>query len=96
MKPISFKEQTTQLDGGDFLDLPVHVLRFVHDAGKAKDQLGTVLTSCWSLSWKERLNVLLTGRVWHSVMVDSLPEPVRLFAERDFEGVLDELTTEAS
>jgi hypothetical protein len=96
MKPISFKEQTTELDGDEYLDLPVHVLKFVHDAGTHKGEIGTVLTSCWSLSWKERLNVLLTGRVYHSVMCELLPEPVRLFAERDFQGVLDELTSEAS
>lgn len=26
-----------------------------------------VLTCCWQLTWKERFQLLLTGRVWHSV-----------------------------
>lgn len=43
-----------------------------------RDDEGKVL-SCWSCSWKERLTILLTGRVWLSVLTFKQPlQPVRL------------------
>ena len=43
---------------------------------------GTV-TSCWSLSLKERVRMLLTGRLWLSMLTFGSPvQPVRLSTER--------------
>ena len=53
MKPISFPEQTHLIaeEQDEYLTLPA----FVDD---------TMTVSLWALSWKERLRVLLTGRLW--------------------------------
>ncbi len=57
MKPIEFEQQniTYAKDQKEYLPLPAH-----------KDKLG-VVTSCWKMSFKERLTVLFTGRVYSSL-----------------------------
>jgi hypothetical protein len=57
MKPIEFPEQhcVYAKDQPEYLPLPVH---------KTPDG---VVTSCWEFSWRERVRVLLTGRMWWSV-----------------------------
>lgn len=59
MTPIEFKEQNTVAakDQPEYQPLPCHV-----DAGPE----GTV-TACWKMNWKERIHVLLTGKVWVSL-----------------------------
>lgn len=58
MKPVDFEGQTHVLAKDQpqyqpqYQPLPVHVT----DDG--------VVTSCWKLSWFDRLNALLTGRVY--------------------------------
>jgi hypothetical protein len=54
MEPIEFKEQNIVFakDQPPYLPLPVF-----------KDDYGQVVT-CWNLSFKERLKVMLTGKVW--------------------------------
>ena len=39
-----------------------------------------LMVSCWSLSWRERLRVLLSGRLWLTIAGDTHP-PVALSAE---------------
>lgn len=57
MQPIEFKGFNTVFakDQPEYLPLPAHVNR--HDTA------GTV-TTCWRLTWRERLRVLLKGQVW--------------------------------
>ena len=54
MNPIKFKEVncTYAENQPQYRPLPTH-----------KDRIGTV-TSCWQLTWKERLRVLFTGELW--------------------------------
>ena len=53
MKPITFPEQTIvwAKDQPPYLPLPAYT-----------DEKQTI--SCWQLSWRERIRVLLFGRLW--------------------------------
>lgn len=66
MKPVEFKHQNVVFakDQPQYLPLP---------ALKLDDQGGTVI-SCWKMSFKDRLKMLITGKVWLSLM--SLDEPL--------------------
>ena len=45
------------------------------------------LTCCWELTWKERLRVLFTGRIWHTMLsFGQLLQPQLLETERP-EGI---------
>lgn len=61
MNLIQFPEQNVIIakDQPQYLPLPAH---------RRKDDPEGCLTCCWALSWRERLIVLLTGRVWHQVL----------------------------
>lgn len=63
MKPIEFKGQNTVYakDQPEYQPLP---------ALKADD--GQVI-SCWKLSFRERIKILLTGRMWLSLMSFNKP-----------------------
>lgn len=63
MEPISFKGSNTTFakDQPEYLPLPAHL---------SPD--GTV-TSCWKLTWLERITVLLRGRFYFSVMTFHTP-----------------------
>jgi hypothetical protein len=63
MNPIEFPEQNCVYakDQSEYLPLPVH---------KTPD--GEVL-SCWALTWRERIKILLTGRMWWSVLTFNRP-----------------------
>ena len=63
MKPIEFPEQNVVFakDQPEYLPLPVH---------KTPD--GMVI-SCWALTWRERFKMLLTGRMWWSVLTFNQP-----------------------
>lgn len=54
MKPVEFPEQNViyAKDQPEYLPLPV-----------MREPNGDV-TSCWALTWRERVRVLFTGRVW--------------------------------
>lgn len=80
MKPVNFPQSNSTLGGGpaakygtadDVADLPVC-------------RLDGVVTSCWYLPWRDRLRVLLTGRVWLCVLGET-HAPVKLTAEEPFE-----------
>lgn len=57
MKPIEFKEMNCTLakDQPEYLPLPVKVT----DDG--------IVISCWELSFKEKLKILFTGKLWVSI-----------------------------
>lgn len=58
----------------EYLPLPAHRYN--------NDQSGR-LTCCWSLSWRERFRVLLTGRIWHQVLTFNHPlQPQLLTVEK--------------
>ncbi len=54
MTPVRFPEANVTLakDQPEYLPLPAH---------RAPDGL---VVSCWRLGWRERLKLLLTGRLW--------------------------------
>jgi len=63
MKPTKFygANCTFAENQPEYLPLPAH---------KTKD--GTVI-SCWKLTWMERLAILITGRLWISVLTFNKP-----------------------
>lgn len=63
MRPIEFPEQNTVYakDQPQYLPLPVH-----------RTEDGEV-TACWGLSWRERWTLLLTGRLWFTVLTFNHP-----------------------
>lgn len=68
MKPIEFKEQNCVYakDQPEYIPLPVH-----------KTEDGTVV-SCWALTWRERIKLLFTGKIWWTVLTFNSPlQPVR-------------------
>lgn len=57
MKPVEFPEQNIvwAKDQPEYQPLPAYTA-------------GDTTISCWHLSWRERLKVLWTGRVWMRLM----------------------------
>ena len=56
-------------------------------AYKTQDSTGVpCIVSCWQLSWRERMQVLVGGRVWLDVLGHSHP-PVMITAKSPFEEV---------
>jgi len=75
MKPVKFAEQNCVYakDQPEYLPLPVH-----------KKSDGEVV-SCWALTWLERIRVLLTGRMWWSVLTFNHPlQPQRPQVDNPF------------
>lgn len=66
MKPVSFPEQTVVFakDQPEYTPLPAHRLE--------SDPLG-LTTFCWQLTWRERLALLIHGRLWHQVLTFQQP-----------------------
>ena len=63
MKPTKFEGFTHEIskEQPQYLTLPAHVNKDTN-----------VITSCWEMSFKERLRVLLTGRVYIQVSTGDL------------------------
>ena len=63
MRPMEFAEQNCVYakNQPEYIPLPVY-----------KTPNGEV-TSCWALTWRERLRVLLTGRIWWTVLTFNHP-----------------------
>ncbi|GAG52146.1 unnamed protein product [marine sediment metagenome] len=76
MKPIEFPEQTMVWaeDQEPYLPLPAYT-----------DARQTI--SCWQLTWRERLRVLFSGRLWLRLCNFGKPlQPQSLQTESPFEG----------
>lgn len=76
MKPVEFEEANHIYGAGqpEYLELPAHRVK--------DDPKGTALF-CWQLSWRERLRVLCTGRIWHWVLTFRQPlQPQMLQADK--------------
>ena len=77
MKPVEFKHKTKTL---------------TKPKGMTDDQCGDLHVfqkdntsiSCWSASWKERLKILLFGKIWLGVVAGASQPPVYLVTERPF------------
>lgn len=63
---VEFPEQTTVIakDQPEYNPLPAH--RF-------KDDTHGRIACCWQLSWRDRLKVLRTGKVWHQILTFNQP-----------------------
>lgn len=75
MKPIEFPGRNVVFAAGQpqYIPLPAHISYTV--SGRT--------TFCWSLSWKERLRVLFTGKIWQQVLTFHKPlQPQKLLAEK--------------
>lgn len=73
MNPVSFPEQNILFarDQAQYHPLSAH-----------RDADGRS-TSCWHLSWRERVRVLFTGRVWHQMLTfHRAPMPIKLLTEK--------------
>ena len=73
MNLATFDEQTTVFakNQPQYRQLPAH---------KSAD--GKV-TCCWTLTWRERLSILLTGKVWHQILTFNQPlQPQKLLVEK--------------
>jgi len=78
MRPIEFAEMNATLakDQAAYRPLPVFV----------EPEADGAMTSCWALSLRERLRVLVTGRIWLTVLTFNKPQqPVILRAEYPFQ-----------
>lgn len=83
MKPIEFEHQNTVYakDQPQYQPLP---------ALKIDSENGEVI-SCWSLSFKERIKVLFTGKIWMSLMCFNNPlTPSYLSVNRDEVFIVNE------
>lgn len=59
----------------EYLPLPAY---------KHNDQEGTIIC-CWQLTLKERLKLLFTGKLWHSVLTFNNPlQPQLLAVDKPF------------
>lgn len=76
MEIIGFKESNIVIakDQPEYRPIPAHRVE--------GDEQGCI-TFCWSLSWRQRLHVLLTGRIWHQVLTFKRPlQPQLLSVEK--------------
>lgn len=75
MKLVEFPEQTVVYakDQSQYNRLPAH--RFNDDEGR--------IACCWQLSWGERLQLLMTGKLWHQILTFNYPlQPQLLTVEK--------------
>lgn len=69
MTPVDFPERNIEIakNQPEYLTLPAH---FAQDReGRAQGRS----TFCWKLSWRERLKVLFSGRIWQSSLTFGHP-----------------------
>ena len=79
MQALEFPEQTLIIakDQPEYRPLPAWVGYL--DGDKSIH----CVTFCWGFSWKERLKLLFTGKVWHTVMTFNKPlQPQLLQVEK--------------
>lgn len=78
MKLIKFPEQTVIIAEHQPEYLPLPAFQF------ANDPSGRV-AFCWALTWKERLRLLFTGKLWHTVLTFHQPlQPQMLDGKKPF------------
>jgi hypothetical protein len=59
MKLCEFEEQNYVIakDQPEYLPMPAHI---------TQNEEGEIIC-CWQLTWKERIKLLITGKIWHSI-----------------------------
>lgn len=73
MRVVEFPEQTVVIakDQPQYNPLPAHRTE------------GGIVTCCWKLEWKERIKLLFSGRLWHSILTFNHPlQPQRLRVDK--------------
>ena len=76
MKLIPFPEQTVVIakNQPEYLPFPAHKFD--------GDSMGRI-AACWQLTWKERLRLLFTGKIWHQIATFDNPlQPQLLTVEK--------------
>lgn len=60
LMPVDFPERTHEVakDQPEYRTLPAHLV--------PNDEQGEMIT-CWQLSWRDRLKILFTGKLWASI-----------------------------
>lgn len=77
MKPIKFKNHSRVLEKPKSMtDEQCESLPIL--------QLNDTNISCWAAGWRERLRILLTGKVWLGVLSGASQPPVYLSASQPF------------
>jgi hypothetical protein len=81
MEPVKFKESNRQLDppGRTEYSLDIGDIKPLHAWTD-----GSQCISCWRPTWRERLSILVFGRVWLGVLSGGTQPPVSLHGEREF------------
>lgn len=88
MNPIEFKEQNKiyAKDQDEYLSLPVY---------EDEEQGGRAI-HCWKLSVRERIHVLLTGKLWINVLNFGKPlQPIMPMVNNPFKEEANEKRREA-
>jgi len=82
MKPIEFKEQNMVYakDQPEYLPLPVF---------KNESPEGEAI-SCWQLTWKERLRIFWTGKLWVSLLTFNKPLTPSFFTTKKSDVLITE------
>ena len=76
MRIVEFPEQNVVFAKSQPVYLPLPAYRFEGDASGR-------IVCCWQLTWRERLSVLLGGRVWHQVLTFNAPlQPQMMTVEK--------------
>lgn len=65
MNITPFDEQNTVFAKNQPQYRQLHAYRFGDRCGR--------VACCWSLSWRERLAILFTGRIWHQILTFDEP-----------------------
>ena len=74
MVPVEFPQQNIFIGAGqpEYMPLPAHI----------DEAWGTPTTSCWELSWRERIRVLFTGKLYlQQLTFGSRLQPQRAFTD---------------
>ena len=75
MKLIKFPEQSVVFakDQPNYIPLPA----FQHEGKVGR------ITCCWELTWQDRIKVLFTGKIWHSILTFYRPlQPQKLSVDK--------------
>jgi hypothetical protein len=66
MKLVEFPQQTVVIakDQPQYIPMPAY---------QAQDDVTGLNICCWKLSWRERLKLLVTGKIWHRILTFNQP-----------------------
>lgn len=66
MKPMEFPEQTEVIAKNQPQYRPLPAYRF-------KEENGGEIVCCWKLTWRERVTIMVSGKLWHSILTFNRP-----------------------